>query len=229
MPDEVIVGEPQGGAAPAPTGEDFQIPDKFKADTEKESLQKAVTSYQELEKELGKKGNTSAEIAEIKQSLTDLRSVIEAGQKPKEEGENVDLAKQHKEYIRSMGFATADDVTNAKELGRKEAELDRINETLQEKYNGKDGRPAYDRQALTEFAKQSGYTTLHPETVYKLMHEKELDDWKVKQALKGNRSPSVLEGGKKSVKPAGDEPDVSKMSDTERIEHMKQRAMSYLE
>ncbi|MEK7112107.1 MAG: hypothetical protein AAB875_02155, partial [Patescibacteria group bacterium] len=160
-----------------------------------------------------------------KNTLNDLRSAIESrGEKP--EGE--DYLKQQKEFGVSLGFATKDDLSQAREQGRKDAELDRINETLQEKFNGKDGRPVYDRQTVTDFAKEKGYTNLHPEIVYKLMHEKELDDWKIKQALKGNRSPSVLEGGKKGVKPQGDEPDVSKMSDQERIAHMNERAKAYL-
>ena len=216
------------GGDPAPTdpsgSDDFQIPDKFKGETEKESLKKAVTSYQELEKELGKKGNSAQEIAEIKQTLNELRQSIV----PKETTPEMDQLEEQKKIARSLGLAFQDDLTKARELGRKDAELDRINETLLEKYNGKDGRPTYDRQALTDFAKTNGYTTLHPETVYKLMYEKELDDWKVKQALKGNRSPAVIEGGKKGVKPQGDEPDVSKMSDEQRIAHMTQRAKEYL-
>lgn len=217
-------GEPEG--SPAPEEDDFQLPDKFKADSEKESLKKAVTSYQELEKELGKKGNSAQEIADIKNTLNELRSVIES---KKEDGERGDeYLKQQKELGKSLGFVTRDELESAKEQGRREAELDRINETLQEKYNGKDGRPVYDRQAMTDFAKEKGYTNLHPEIVYKLMHEKEIDDWKVKQALKGNRSPSVPEGGRKPTKPNENEPNVSKMSDEERIAHMTERAKSYL-
>ena len=52
MEDVKVGGEPQGSEAPVVNNDDFQLPDKFKAETEKESLQKAVTSYQELEKEL---------------------------------------------------------------------------------------------------------------------------------------------------------------------------------
>ena len=217
-------GEPAEGQAPAGDGDDFQIPDKFKGETEKESLKKAVQSYQELEKELGRKGNSSQEIAEIKQALNELRSSIVSRDKTPE----ADQLEEQKQIARNMGLAFQDDVLKAREQGRKDAELDRINETLLERYNGKDGRPVYDRQTLTDFAKEKGYTNLHPETVYKLMHEKELDDWKVKQALKGNRSPSVPEGGKKGVKPQGDEPDVSKMSDEQRIAHMTQRAKEYM-
>src|SRR3990167_11489404 len=88
-------GGTDGNAAPVTTGDDdFQIPDKFKGETEKESLKKAVTSYQELEKELGKRGNSAQEIAEIKNTLNELRQSIV----PKETTPEADQLEEQKKF-----------------------------------------------------------------------------------------------------------------------------------
>lgn len=217
MTDEIEQGQPEVEQAPAETdggGETYEMPDKFKG----KSAEEVAKSYQELEKELGKKGNSNADISRIENSLNELHQAL----KSKEEVNPNELESQHKEYLKRLGFSTKEDVEQAKEAGRKEAELDRINETLTDKYNGKDGRPAYDRQGLTDFAKQNGYTSLHPEVVYKLKHEAELRDWDIKQALKGNRSPGVPEGKKGSSSPKGGK-DTSQMTEDERREYMKSK------
>ena len=80
-PPEGGEGQPEG--TPAPTESEFQMPDKFKGKTAED----VAKSYQELEKELGKKNQTPAEIVEIKNSLTELRQALEA-KKEEPEGES---------------------------------------------------------------------------------------------------------------------------------------------
>ena len=209
-------GEPEG-QAPAEGGEaggeTYELPEKFKGKT----VEDIAKSYSELEKELGKKGQSSAEIAEIKNSLNDLRSSLES-----KEADPNELESQHKEYLKKLGFSTTEDLAQAKESGRKEAEYDRINENLSVKFDGKDGRPKFDRKEIEGFANENkalGYTSLHPETLYKIKNEQVLADWAVKEALKGNRSPGVPPVKKGSSAPTGK--DTSKMTEDERREYMK--------
>ena len=209
-------GQPEG-QAPAEGGEaggeSYELPEKFKGKT----VEDVAKSYSELEKELGKKGQSSAEIEEIKNSLNDLRSSLES-----KEADPNELESQHKEYLKKLGFSTTEDLAKAKESGRKEAEYDRINENLSVKFDGKDGRPKFDRKEIEAFANENkalGYTSLHPETLYKIKNEQILADWAVKEALKGNRSPGVPPVKKGSSAPTGK--DTSKMTEDERREYMK--------
>ena len=210
-------GEPEG-QAPAEGGEaggeTYELPEKFKGKT----VEDVAKSYSELEKEMGKKGQSSAEIAEIKNSLNDLRSSLES----KNEADPNELESQHKEYLKKLGFSTKEDLAQAKESGRKEAEYDRINENLSVKYDGKDGKPKFDRKEIEVFANENkalGYNSIHPETLYKIKNEQALADWAVKEALKGNRSPGVPQVKKGSSAPTGK--DTSKMTEDERREYMK--------
>ena len=219
MPDEIIEGQPVVEQAPAVVendGENYELPEKFKGKTAED----IAKSYSELEKELGKKGQSSSEIAEIKNSLNDLRSALES----KNEQDPNELESQHKEYLKKLGFSTKEDLDQARTQGRKEAEFDRINENLVGKYDGKDGRPKFDRQEIENYAKENkamGYTSLHPEVLYKLKYESELADWRVKEALKGNRSPGVP-GVKKGVSaPAGK--DNSNETEDQRRERIKNK------
>ena len=214
-------GQPEG-QAPAETnegeGESYEVPDKFKGATPEETIAKMGKSYAELEKRLGEGDKTPSEIAEIKNSLNELRSSLES----KKEADPNELESQHKEYLKRLGFSTTEDVERAKESGRKEAEYDRINENLGVKYDGKDGKPKFDRQEIEDYAKENkamGYTSLHPEVLYKLKYESELADWRVKEALKGNRSPIVPVAKKGSGAPSGK--DNSNETEDQRRERMK--------
>ncbi len=210
-------GQPDGTSAPA-EGE-FQMPEKFKG----KSAEDVVKSYQELEKELGKKNQTPAEIAEIKSSLNELRQAIEAKDKGKGdegEGEGEDLVKKQKDYLRSMGVTFKEDVDRIKDEAKKEYELDRTFETLEKEFDGKDGRPKFDRKEIADFAIKNGYDSLSPTDVYKLKHDKELIDWHIKKAQKGNGAPIVPEGGRRATPPGGDGKELSKMTDEERRTHL---------
>src|SRR3990167_1168917 len=215
-PPEGGEGQPEG--TPAPIESEFQMPDKFKGKTAED----VVKSYQELEKELGRKNQTPAEIAEIKNSLTELRQALEAKKEEPEgeSGEGDDLAQKQKDYLQSMGVTFQEDVQRIKEEAKKEYELDRTFESLEKEIDGKDGRPKFDRKEIADYALKNGYDSLSPTAVYKLKNEKELIDWHIKQAQKGNRAPSVPEGGKKPSTPGGDDKKLSQMTDEERRAHI---------
>jgi len=221
MPEE-IQGQPAVEQAPAETleggGETYQMPEKFTG----KSAEDIAKSYTELEKQLGDKSKSSVEIAEIKSSLIELHRAIES-LKPKEENPD-DLAAQNtKSYLDKLGYATKDDVVKAREEGFKEYKLEQTVGGLKTKYDGKDGRPVFTEEEIKEYARTNGLQSLPPESVYKLKFEKELIDWNVKQALKGNRAPIVPGAGKGAQQPG--EPDYSKMKPAEVEAAVRQRAL----
>lgn len=90
-----------------------------------------------------------------------------------------------REQLRAMGFAPREEVLAEvqKEFQQREqdAQVKREIESLATRYSGEDGRPKFDAQKAMEFAVSKGLGDL--ESAYKLMHEKELLDWHVKQAV----------------------------------------------
>ena len=87
-----------------------------------------------------------------------------------------------KEVAPDLGFVSQD------ELRRRDAEANFKAEvqTLKEKYNGKDGRPAFDDKEALDYAVKNNITL---ERAYKEMHESELINWHVQQAI--NKSKGI--------------------------------------
>ena len=65
---------------------------------------------------------------------------------------------------------------------------------LSAKYDGKDGRPAFDPYEISEFAKETKVFDL--ETAYEKKYKKELFDWEVKNLNKGDDVPTEKPGEK---------------------------------
>lgn len=180
------------------------MPEKFAG----KSAEDIIKAYTELEKTLGQRSPSTVDYNKIGElidnKLKDLRppQVTDPTQE-----ENM---RQQKEIAKSLGLAFKEDVEQAKAQGYKEALLLNINTELEKKYSGKDGRPAYNTEAVKGFVQQNPWLReAHPEIVYKQMHEKALRDWDIAQALKGNRAPAVPKGG---PKPPPGTPDTSKMT-----------------
>jgi len=201
---QLAEGQAQGNANESDSS-NFQMPDKLAG----KSVEEIGKLYVDLETHLGERDKTPAELGEIRNQLTELREAILSKDKPPEDV----AAANTRNYLKSIGIPTTEDLEKAKEEGRKGYELDRINSDLVKKYDGKDGRPAFNSQEIGTYAIQNGIQNLPPETVYKLRYEKELDDWKAQQVLKGNRAPAVPGQGKGAQEPTP--PDTSKMKPDE--------------
>ena len=221
MEGEEKEGQPVETPAPAPTETEFQMPEKFTG----KSAEDIAKSYTELEKQLGEKSKTPAEIGEIKNELKELREAILSKNQPPVE-EDV-AATNTKNYLNSLGYVSKEDLAKAQEQGRKDYELSRMNADLAKKYDGKDGRPMYNGQDVADYAVKNGMNSLPPETVYKLKHEAELRDWDIKQALRGNRAPSVP-GQNKSIQPPSG-PDLSKLKGEQLENAVRNNAISRIQ
>jgi hypothetical protein len=95
-----------------------------------------------------------------------------------------------KEFLKGLGFVAKEDVKQQlrEEISNLEAKmvLEDEHNRLSRIYNGEDGRPKYDREAVMEHIRKTGI--YNPEAAYKDLHEAELIDWAIKQALKAGSS-----------------------------------------
>lgn len=208
-------GQPDGSQAPADGS--FQVPDKFKD----KPIEEVIKSYQELEKQLGNKPTTpdfGKLQSFIENKFNELRSSKEETFTPDEAETN----QRNKDYAKSIGLATVDDVNQAREEGFKKAMLHLTATQLEAKFDGKDGRPAFKANEIADWitsGQAPEYLKGAPlEAVYEARFSKEITDWKIAQALKGNRAPIVPKGG---PKPSPGTPDTSKMTEEQRVAHLK--------
>lgn len=142
-----------------------------------ERLQEVINSKNELKGEIDR---LRAEFAQIQQNK------VEKPTDPPNPQEET-IKQQLDKYLKELGYVSK------QELEQKEADrqLEQSINTLANKYNGKDGKPKFEKAKVLEFAQQNLIGNL--EVAYKQMHEAELIDFAVKQALgktKGVKSES---------------------------------------
>jgi hypothetical protein len=101
------------------------------------------------------------------------------------------------EYLRKLGFVSRQEL----EQMREEERLEEYLTALENEYDGSDGRPKFDRVAVLKFCVDNGIAS--PEAGYKLLYEKELREWELKNINKGSTPPPVVKGtsGAKIPKP----------------------------
>jgi len=80
-----------------------------------------------------------------------------------------------------LGYVSKEALERQKEDEFVKGELTR----LEDKYNGKDGRPKFDRNAVVKFAMQKRIGDI--ETAYEKLHQQELINWHVKEAIAKSR------------------------------------------
>lgn len=212
-------GEPAGDPAPAEGGDGFQIPEKFQG----KSLEDVVKSYSELEKQLGQKSQTPDVTKIIDSKFNELRQALES--KNTTPTEDDELRKSHKEYLKSLGVPTMEDVTQAEEKGYKKAMLALTAKELESKYNGSDGKPKFSAQEIAQYAMNEAPEWLRGaplEAVYEYKHKADLEAWKIADAIKRNKAPSVPSGTKTT-------PHQSKPIDPSNREAIRASAIARLE
>lgn len=123
------------------------------------------------------------EVNEKAKRATELEKRIQEleGQRPSPQPQTGGNQEQIREAIRQMGFMPKEEV---QEMLRQKDDDDALKQELtrlESKYSGEDGKPKFDRSKVVKFAldKQIG----DPEAAYKILHEKALVDWQIKQAV----------------------------------------------
>lgn len=121
---------------------------------------------------------------ELEKRLADL----EARQQPQPEVNSEEEAV--KEYVKSLGFVSAEEAEAKFQatLREREAETQLRQEVtdLSRRYDGKNGLPKFDKDAVLDYAKQNNMFGPLEQT-YKVMHEKAWIDWNVQQAIQKSK------------------------------------------
>lgn len=142
--------------------------------------EKAQTVPYERFREVNEKAK---QVEALQQKLADLEAKLTSQAPVNPQAEAI------KEQLKAMGFAPVDEIRQElqKELSQREqdAQVKQEIDQLTTRYNGQDGRPKFEKESVIKFALDRGIGNL--EYAYKLMHEKELLDWHVKQALSKTR------------------------------------------
>ena len=168
-------------------------------------------------KELVTKGKSFKELSdkypdidfnELPKSFTKTRQELAELKKPKKEPENLDDAekarrKQIKEFFadplvkEELKKMTVEDSKTLKE----DLEFQKVIESLESEFDGSDGRPKFDKKAVLQYGMD--HQVFNPLTAYKEMHEAELDEWKIKNAMSKPRPSTFSEkrGGTGSKQP----------------------------
>jgi len=147
---------------------------------------------QELAKDYDRLGR---QYAPLVQQLQELQARLEQQQKP-QVPESINDP-ETVEYLRKLGFVSKQEL----EQMREEEKLEEYLTALESEYDGSDGRPKFDRIAVLDFCVRNGIA--NPEAGYKLLYEKELEEWRLKNLHKGSTPPPVVKGtsGAKIPKP----------------------------
>ncbi|MCK5296591.1 MAG: hypothetical protein KAJ75_06850 [Alphaproteobacteria bacterium] len=102
-----------------------------------------------------------------------------------------------KEQLKDLGFVTKEDQSAELDRTKEDLQLGREIDNLSAKYDGKDGRPKFDRDKVLDYALENKVGDL--DAAYRLMNEKKLTDWHIKQATgktKGIKSETSTGTGK---------------------------------
>lgn len=110
--------------------------------------------------------------------LAALQAAREADQPQRQADPNQEAIKAQ---LKAMGFVSKTEIDA--ELARREqdARVEQELGKLESKYAGTDGRPKFERDAVLDFAIKNGIASV--EVAYKALHEKELMDWAIAQAI----------------------------------------------
>jgi len=185
--------------------------------------QKIVVGDQELTpdeaRDLITKGKTFRELSEeypdinfkeLPRSFTQNQQELADLKKPKSKEidevlteEEVAKRKQIKDFFadplvkKELKKMTSEDSKTLKE----DLDFQKVIETLETEFDGTDGRPKFDKKAVLKYGME--HQLFNPRTAYKEMHEAELDEWKIKNAMTKPRPSTFSEkrGGIGSKQP----------------------------
>lgn len=182
VPAETTAAEPSSAVETAqPDSEAPVAEDPAKDAPETEEEQKVPYSRF---KEVNEKAKR---VEELEARLKELES------KPQEVTPENEQEKALKETFKNLGFVSREELQAEKQRQVEDAQLDKTLTQLETKYDGKDGRPKFSRKEIFDFYQSSGRISSDPEVLYKTMHEKEIINWNIQQAIsksKGVKSES---------------------------------------
>lgn len=133
--------------------------------------------YPDYTKSQQEKKEYENKLSEAQRKIDELTAKQNAGEDLSDE----DIQKA-KEAARKVGLVTSEDFRQFYAQERAAERLLDDVKSKEEKFDGKDGRPAFKAQEILEYMKDTGIT--NPEQAYKVKYEAELDAWKEQQLTK---------------------------------------------
>jgi hypothetical protein len=138
-------------------------------------------------------------------------------------------AEAAKTILKQYGFLTADDVEQKIQQSKQDEAVQRELTRLEQKYDGKNGLPKFDRNKVVKFAIDNGLA--NPEVAYKHMFEPEWLNWNVQQAIsktKGVKTESSNGSGGQPAGPTNDDLlDAAKKGDSGAFDTILKRTAVY--
>lgn len=122
---------------------------------------------------------------EVNDQVKELRGELKSLKSEREQSPTSQPQTQQEKAIRDqlkgMGFVSADEVEAKLEQREQDLALQREVSQLESKYDGKDGRPKFDKDKVLNFALEKQIGDL--DAAYNELHRQKLIDWHVKQAV----------------------------------------------
>lgn len=129
----------------------------------------------------GKAKSYEAKVKEYEEKLAQLEQKQQTPSNPEEDAIKANL----KRVLNDMGFVSREEL----EIERKREEQDRAiaseRKSLEAEWNGQDGKPKYDHEAVVDFALENRIGSLT--AAFKLMNEETLTNYKIQKAIRESR------------------------------------------
>lgn len=181
--------------------------------------QPKTVPYERLQEVIKSRKDLESKISDLEGRLERLQSDDTRDTNPQEN----QVKQQLDKYLKELGYVSR------QELEQKEADkqLEGTLKSLSSKYNGKDGRPKFDKTKVLRYAADHMIGDL--EVAYESMHNAELIDWHVKQALgktKGIKSETSDGSGSSQVGTSQDDlKEAAARGDSSAIQALLKRAL----
>lgn len=135
---------------------------------------------------------------ELEQRLSTLENSFKPSSTSEDSNPDIeDAISKIEPYLRKRGFMTKDQFEEEKSANAYAEEM----KTLADKYNGKDGRPAFDAYEVSEFGKKNRIYNL--EVAYEQLNKKQLIDWEMKKSGTPSDSPETEKSGTSGIREMG--------------------------
>ena len=194
MTEEVDVTQAET-TAEASSAETQTVETTQEATQDDSQAQSQTVPYERLKEVIDSRKELESKIKDLEEQVKSFKPATpETPSNPQEEV----VKEQLKKYLGELGYVSKAEIEAQEKQKEDDRALQQTIKDLSTKYHGKDGRPKFDKNKVLEFASQNLIGNL--EMAYKQMHEAELLDFALKQALgktKGVQS-EVSDGSGKS-------------------------------
>ena len=122
------------------------------------------------------------EVNELAKEVPNLKKELEELRKSLNPAPAVDpQTEQAKQYLKNLGFVSKEDVEREIRQRDEDSKVEQELSRLENEWNGKDGRPKFDRKQVIDYCIKNGIG--NPEVGFKALKEQDLINFHVQQAI----------------------------------------------